>query len=90
MSCSDAASLRGRVLLTEILLPRRIARQGTVCLICVRGSAAKLEKFELRHLSSMRFSNSIIPLSESLASGRGQDRHLFRLLYVYIISIDIM
>ena len=49
--CKPAWLLRkegGRVLLTEILLPR-IARQGTVCLISIRGSArkARIEKFEL-------------------------------------------
>ena len=38
----------GRVLLTETLLPR-ISRQGTVCLISIRGYAreARVEKFEL-------------------------------------------
>ena len=38
----------GRVLLTEILSPR-IARQGAVCLIPIRGSArtARIEQFEL-------------------------------------------
>ena len=46
--------------MTEILLPR-IARQGTVCLIPLRETLAKLE---LRNLSSMRVSDCIIPPSE--------------------------
>ena len=43
-----AESKRGRVLLTEMLLPRT-ARQGTVCLISTGGQArnARIEKFEL-------------------------------------------
>ena len=38
----------GRVLLTEILLPR-IAQQGTICLISLGGQArkARIEKFEI-------------------------------------------
>ena len=46
----------------------RIARQGTVCLISIRGQAQKariekleLEKLELRNLSSMRVSNRVVP-----------------------------
>ena len=45
---SSKTKEEGRVLLTEILLPR-IARQGAVCLISTRGQArkARIEKFEL-------------------------------------------
>ena len=44
----------GRVLLTEMLLPR-IARQGAVCLASIRGSARTT--LEVRNLSSLRVSN---------------------------------
>ena len=60
-----------RVLLTEMLLPR-IARQGSVNLISVRGFARKthiykveLEQLELKTLSSMRVSNRKIPPSDA-------------------------
>ena len=74
----------GRVLLTEILLPR-IARQGTVCLIPIRHSARtnrieklELDKLELRDLSSIRVSKRIIPPSETSLFERHSpsgDRH---------------
>ena len=60
--------------MTEILLPR-IARQGAVCLISMRGQTrtARIEKFELEkleliNLSSMRVSNCIIPPSGHTAT----------------------
>ena len=56
----QTVSKRGRVLLTEIPLPR-IARQGTLCLISIRGQArkARIDKFELDEGCS----NRIIPPS---------------------------
>ena len=50
----------GRILLTEILLPR-IARQENYGLISMRG---QIRKTRIESLSSMRVSNRIIPPSE--------------------------
>ena len=66
---------RGRVQLTEVLLPRiaRLASNYSIdnCLSNFN-KIDKLEKFELRTLSSIRVSNRIIPPSErgSCKSGR--------------------
>ena len=75
LACSPQAPIQHyitkmgvRVLLTEILLPGN--RSTGNRLFWIEG---KLEKLELRHLSSMRASNCIIPPSE--ISLRGELRH---------------
>ena len=78
------ASLRGgRVLLAEMLLPR-IARQGAVCLVSIRGQAlkARIEKFELDegfqacHPSFRILVNETAPLSPCAAHSGSVQHHL--------------